>query len=826
MSIAEKENQNMKRTLGVLAALLIMLAVVPAAVNAAEVTEYPLWVGNVHVTSEVSSGTGWKFEASASGGTLTLEDAKITDAAFTVDSYFTANIGVSGGADFDLVVELKGNNTLSGANYGIYLDSISSLEIHGPGSLKVIGEDKAVFSWGRSGTEIKGAEIHASVSSTGIYALGLIITDSVITSEGESCGIDCSALTISNSYVSADGEDIAGIRCGELTVSGDSYLKANCKAYGAVFFGDVDLNKDLEIWEPCGGELRYDEEYGRYRAYNDENKVADTLIIGKEYPLWIGSGQVTTENMRDLTAIKGVNAAEGGSVSYDPKTGTLTLDKAKVTGVHAISDDDDWGFRNISFTGDKLTIVLEGENKLESEEAYCSVLGINSLITFEGDGSLEVDGLYYGLYSYLGGITVESGELTVSGGNIGIVCQYEKNADGVAPDKCVLTVNGGSVKTAGHYGEGIFSWNIVFNGGYVESEALNEFTGDDEIPFSAISYVSMIKFGERARMVFPVNWEFRKDEQLEVNHLWNRTDTDSQVPAKKCVIKQLGLITFKNEGETLSEDLVLFGDIPTVNLEKEPEKEPDQQYTYGFAGWRDQQGIEYPKDADLPAVTGDEIYIAFFTPTVNEYTVKFLDEDGTELQSGKVAYGETPEYKGTGPSKNETEKYTYTFSGWTPAITKVTGDAAYTAVFNATEKDPVYIVKDGTDGSWTKGSGNSFSITVKRSFDDDECFSHFSGVSIDGKVLDKNAYKAEKGSTVVTISAETLDALSEGNHTVTVEFDDGKAETTLTVKAADTEEDKTPDTDDIEHPWILAWISALSLISLGAVLTLRKRSLG
>ena len=64
---------------------------------------------------------------------------------------------------------------------------------------------------------------------------------------------------------------------------------------------------------------------------------------------------------------------------------------------------------------------------------------------------------------------------------------------------------------------------------------------------------------------------------------------------------------------------------------------------------------------------------------------------------------------------------------------------------------------------------------MKRSFDDEECFSHFTGVSVDGKALDKSAYKAEKGSTVVTIAADALDSLSEGDHTVTVEFDDGEA---------------------------------------------------
>ena len=37
-------------------------------------------------------------------------------------------------------------------------------------------------------------------------------------------------------------------------------------------------------------------------------------------------------------------------------------------------------------------------------------------------------------------------------------------------------------------------------------------------------------------------------------------------------------------------------------------------------------------------------YEPTFDETVNKYTIKFVDEDGTELQSSEVAYGETPEY--------------------------------------------------------------------------------------------------------------------------------------------------------------------------------------
>ena len=133
---------------------------------------------------------------------------------------------------------------------------------------------------------------------------------------------------------------------------------------------------------------------------------------------------------------------------------------------------------------------------------------------------------------------------------------------------------------------------------------------------------------------------------------------------------------------------------------------------------------------------------------------------------------------------------------------------------------PVYTVTEGGDGTWTKGSGEPYGITVKRSSNDDTCFDHFVSVLIDNELL-SDGFAARKGSTVVTIAAETLEELEEGRHTVTVNFDDGRAEAVLLVE----KDTVPPATGDNSGIWV--WITAISFTALGlCVLTMKGRKHG
>ena len=133
-------------------------------------------------------------------------------------------------------------------------------------------------------------------------------------------------------------------------------------------------------------------------------------------------------------------------------------------------------------------------------------------------------------------------------------------------------------------------------------------------------------------------------------------------------------ITWLNyDGTLLLTTEVEYGKVPTYTGET-PEKEGDAQYTYVFTGWE-------PK---LVAVTGDATYTATFADSANVYTITWLNYDGTELLTTEVEYGNMPTYTGETPVREKDAQYTYTFSGWTPELEAVTGNASYTATYTET----------------------------------------------------------------------------------------------------------------------------------------------
>ena len=124
-------------------------------------------------------------------------------------------------------------------------------------------------------------------------------------------------------------------------------------------------------------------------------------------------------------------------------------------------------------------------------------------------------------------------------------------------------------------------------------------------------------------------------------------------------------------GATLKTEQVAYGQTPAY-IGETPTKTATAQYTYTFNNtW----------SPALASVTGDATYTAQFNSTVNKYDITWVYGNGETLKTEKVEYGQTPNYTGETPGKEMTTGVVYTFKGWTPEPTTVTGNATYTATF-------------------------------------------------------------------------------------------------------------------------------------------------
>ena len=129
-------------------------------------------------------------------------------------------------------------------------------------------------------------------------------------------------------------------------------------------------------------------------------------------------------------------------------------------------------------------------------------------------------------------------------------------------------------------------------------------------------------------------------------------------------------ITWLDDDNTqIDQTSVEYGVVPT---HVDPTKQATAEFTYTFAGW----------DNTPIAVTGEATYKATYTSTKNSYTVTWLDDDNSALGSTTVEYGVVPTHED--PTKQPTAQYGYTFAGWTPAISAVTGNATYKAMYTDT----------------------------------------------------------------------------------------------------------------------------------------------
>ena len=232
---------------------------------------------------------------------------------------------------------------------------------------------------------------------------------------------------------------------------------------------------------------------------------------GNSYNIWIGGEQVTDENASDILD-------DGGSISYNATTNTLTLNNADVYGEQTEEDVNLGGIPSIGNDGpfqqaygyihatQDLNINVIGTNYIQSWSwNYSSVFLINGDVTFTGTGSLDTsqgssltltDSKYcWGSFGITGDCTITGptinydaggdndcsiglwvdGNLVMNSGKLDITSRIDSAIE--VRGNC--TVNGGTIETKHDWNALDVGGTLTINGGDITAETNPEIDQSD-----------------------------------------------------------------------------------------------------------------------------------------------------------------------------------------------------------------------------------------------------------------------------------------------------------------------------------------------------------
>lgn len=125
-----------------------------------------------------------------------------------------------------------------------------------------------------------------------------------------------------------------------------------------------------------------------------------------------------------------------------------------------------------------------------------------------------------------------------------------------------------------------------------------------------------------------------------------------------------------------------------------------------------------------------------------------------------------------------------------------------------------YEITDVKNGKWSKGSDKGITFIVNGPLD------KFVGIEIDGAHVYRFLYTADAGSTIITLRTILLGTLSNGDHTITVIYEDGEVSGTFRILPRATSA-ATGDSSDV---YIWTCTLAVSATVLAILVMNRKRS--
>ena len=538
----------------------------------------------------------------------------------------------------------------------------------------------AAIGGGASGNgfvDVTGGTVNAEISNPDAHGAAI--------GGGSNC--DGSTITLNGGTVTATnngaGAAVGGGRDGDANVVIDGgTVTATTNGYGAgvgaAFVGNADVvinggnvnASSIGCGVIGGGTVELSWTNAADSLYS--GGYIGTVTLKKEFK--DNAGTVYSAGEIDASAIAGKTLAPPDAMEYLDLDGNVrflsqaygtvsTASTALTSGWYAVTENTAIDSR-VTVTGNVNLILCDGA-ELTVPKGINAAEG-NSLTIWQQrnkTGKLTVtapDNKYAALG---GGNTQSAGNVTVNGGVLNLTSTYDAAAlgGGYGSAGGTITITGGTV-TATPGGNGAQA--LGHGASVTDSGTLTLGTEDVRIKVgtvsgSTVSYVDAANRVSTAQSQTSVHTEVCDHHYVEGVCTWCGADAPEHE------------IKFVDEDGTVLQSSMVRESVTPVYSGSTPTKAADAQYTYTFKEW----------SPAVTAVTGDATYTATYDRTVNQYTVTFLDYDGTELQSGKLDYRATPAYSGEGPARPREGDTFYAFTGWSPAIADVTADATYTAQY-------------------------------------------------------------------------------------------------------------------------------------------------
>ena len=215
------------------------------------------------------------------------------------------------------------------------------------------------------------------------------------------------------------------------------------------------------------------------------------------------------------------------------------------------------------------------------------------------------------------------------------------------------------------------------------------------------------------------------------------------------------------------------------------------------------------KDANKP---GCKIAVDKNTFKMPDAAVKVTAETekvkfSTTAESNDKEMGTVAIVKGSSPAKSNdkikvvaTSKYNHQFVKWEATGVELKDTTNPTAEFKMPKSDislkavfEKLAIVEGAESTWTQGSEEGLTIVGNGHYDK---FVKGGFVNVDGNILGKANFESKEGSTEITLIPEYLATLNTGEHTFAINWENGSAETTFTILAAETEEKPEEETEE------------------------------